>query len=106
MFLPDQLMTLLKGEEIFNWDDLRQVRHPTLREPSKYLFPDFIGQYWPITDISVLAYMFADMHVKTLGMGSIYKSSDVLVEPLNEYIKVNTPNTVLDDVLIYQYLYF
>ncbi|XP_030207028.1 probable E3 ubiquitin-protein ligase HERC4 [Gadus morhua] len=24
MFLPDQLMTLLKGEEIFNWDDLRQ----------------------------------------------------------------------------------
>ncbi|CAL8272877.1 unnamed protein product [Gadus morhua 'NCC'] len=24
MFLPDQLMTLLKGEEVFNWDDLRQ----------------------------------------------------------------------------------
>ncbi|CAL8329977.1 unnamed protein product [Merluccius merluccius] len=24
MFLPDQLMTLLKGEEIFNWDDLRK----------------------------------------------------------------------------------
>ena len=30
MFLPDQLMTLLKGEEVFNWDDLRQVRHPSL----------------------------------------------------------------------------
>ena len=30
MFLPDQLMTLLKGEEIFNWDDLRQVRHSSI----------------------------------------------------------------------------
>jgi len=30
VFLPEQLMTALKGEEVFNWDDLRQVRRPSL----------------------------------------------------------------------------
>lgn len=49
MFLPDQLMTLLKGEEIFNWDDLRQVRHPSLHQTpqeieNRYfsIFPSFL----------------------------------------------------------------
>ncbi|XP_030207023.1 probable E3 ubiquitin-protein ligase HERC3 isoform X1 [Gadus morhua] len=50
MFLPDQLMTLLKGEEVFNWDDLRQNAAYEYCTPND----EIIKNFWRVfTEFSV-----------------------------------------------------